>query len=60
MPLTVGDVLNSPDGWNRSDHVVVSTAGPDVFVLVPSENLTMGSGQGGSAGDETFVEVSLL
>jgi hypothetical protein len=59
MPLTVGDVLDFLDGWDRSDPVVVNIAGPDVFVFVPSDKLTIGSGQSGATGEEIAVELSL-
>jgi len=59
MALTVGDVLDFLDGWDRSDRVVIDITGPDVWLFVPSDHLTIGSGQGGAAGDDIVVEILL-
>jgi hypothetical protein len=59
MALTVGDVLDFLDGWDRHDRVEINIIGPPVYVHVPSERLTIGSGQGGPSGDDVVVELSL-
>jgi hypothetical protein len=58
MTLTVGDVLDFLEGWDRADHVEINIVGP-VFVHVPSDRLTIGSGQGGPTGDDIVVVLSL-
>jgi hypothetical protein len=32
MGLTVGDILDFLDGWERSDRVVVNVPGPELFL----------------------------
>ena len=59
VPLTVGDILDFLDGWDRSDHVEVNIVGPPVYIHVPSDQLTIGSGQGGPTGEGIVVEISL-
>ena len=59
MALTVGAVLDYLEGWDRGDRVEINIAGLDLYVRVPSDRLTIGSGQGGPTGDETVVELTL-